>query len=79
MDLLGVELQRVLGELESFLDESLELPDSPTLVTEDILGVGRTDDDLGTGVGDTDFTARVTFLGELSGAVVWDAWNALSG
>lgn len=69
LDLLGVELERVLGELETLLDESLELADTASLVTEDILGVGGTDDNLGTGVGDTDFTARVTLGGELTGAV----------
>lgn len=31
------------------------------------LSVGSTDDDLGTGVGDTDFTSRVTLVCELAG------------
>jgi hypothetical protein len=69
LDLLGVELQRVLGELESLLDQRLEFTDSSSLVTEDFLGVGSSDDDLGSGVGDSDFTSRVSLLGELSGAV----------
>jgi hypothetical protein len=30
--------------------------------------VGGSDDDLGSGVGDSDLTSRVTLLGELSGA-----------
>ena len=70
LDLLSVELERVLGELETLLDQSLELADTTSLVTEDLLGVGGADDDLGTGVGDTDLTARVTLLGELTSAGV---------
>jgi hypothetical protein len=68
LDLFGVELERVLGELETLLNQSLELADAATLVTENILGVGGTDDDLGTGVGDADFTARVTLGSELARA-----------
>ena len=67
LDLLGVERQGSLGEAESLLDEGSQLTDSATLVTEDVLGVGGSDDDLGSGVGDSDLTARVTLLGELSG------------
>lgn len=69
LDLLGVKLERVLWELESLLDQSLELSDPSSLVTEDILGVGGSDDDLGSGVGHSDLTSRVSLLGELSGAV----------
>lgn len=65
--LLGVELEGTLGETESLLDQSSQLTDSATLVTENILGVGGSDDDLSSGVGDTDLTARVSLLGELSG------------
>lgn len=70
LDLLSVELESILGELEPLLDQSLELPNSSTLVTEDFLGVGSPDDDLGTGVGNTDLTAGVTLLSELSGEEV---------
>ena len=70
MDLLGVKLQRVLGELESLLDQRLEFTDSSSLVTEDFLGVGGSDNDLGSGVGNSDLTSRVSLLGELSGAVL---------
>ncbi len=66
LHLLGVELERVVGELESLLDESGELTDAATLVTENLLGVGGTDDDLGAGVGDTDLTSGVSLLGELT-------------
>lgn len=66
LDLLGVELERVLGELETLLNESLELTDAAALVAEDLLGVGGTDDDLGAGVGDADLAARVALLSELA-------------
>ena len=46
LDLLGVELKRVIGELEALLDERGELADAATLLTEDLLGVGSADDDL---------------------------------
>ena len=68
LDLLGVELQRVLGELEPLGDQSGQLSDPPTLLSEDILGVGGTDDNLGLGVGGSDLTSGVTLLSELTGA-----------
>ena len=68
LDLFGVELQRVLGELEPLGDQGGQLPDPPALLSEDILGVGGTDDDLGLGVGGSDLTTGVTLLGELTGA-----------
>ena len=68
LDLLGVKLQRVLGELEPLGDQGGQLPDPPALLSEDILGVGSTDDDLGLGVGSSDLTTSVTLLGELTGA-----------
>ena len=46
LDLLSVELERVVGELEALLDERGELTDAATLLTKDFLGVGGTDDDL---------------------------------
>lgn len=46
LDLLGVELERVLRELETLLDESGELTNAAALFTEDFLGVGGTDNDL---------------------------------
>lgn len=45
-DLLSVELERVLGVLESLLNESGQLTDTTTLLAENVLGVGGTDDDL---------------------------------
>ena len=46
LDLLGVELKRVVGELEALLDERSKLTDAATLLTQDLLGVSSTDDDL---------------------------------
>ena len=46
LDLLGVELKGVVGELEALLDEGSKLADAATLLTQDLLGVGSTDDDL---------------------------------
>jgi hypothetical protein len=59
---LGVKLKRVFGELETLLDECSQLPDAAALLTKDLLGVCGTDDNLSTGVGDTDITSRVTLL-----------------
>ena len=50
LDLLGVELERVLGELEALLHEGSKLADAATLLTEDLLGVGGADNDLETQV-----------------------------
>lgn len=66
LDLLGVELERVLGEAETLLDESGELTDAAALVTKNLLGVGGTDDDLSAGVRDTDLASRVSLLGKLT-------------
>lgn len=67
LDLLGVELKRALGKTESFLNQSGELANSATLVSENVLGVRSPNDDLSSGVGDSDLTARVSLLGELAG------------
>lgn len=66
LDLGGVEGNAVLGELEALLDQAGELADAATLLTEDLLGVGGTDDDVGDGGGDADFDAGVTLLGQLA-------------
>ena len=54
LHLLGVQLHGALGEVESLLDDAGELPDSATLLSEDILGPGGHDDDLSPGGGHTD-------------------------
>lgn len=64
LDLLGVELDGSLGELEPLLNERGKLPDAASLLSENLLGVGGADDDLGAGVGDADLAARVTLRGE---------------
>lgn len=46
LDLLSVELKGVIGELEALLDERGKLADAATLLTQDLLGVGSTNDDL---------------------------------
>lgn len=66
LDLGGVEGDAVLGELEALLDQAGELADAATLLTENLLGVGGTDDDVGDGGGDADFDARVTLLSQLA-------------
>jgi hypothetical protein len=43
LDLGGIEGNGVLGELETLLDEGSELADAATLLTENLLGVGGTD------------------------------------
>lgn len=66
LDLGGVEGDGVLGELESLLDEGSELADAASLLTEDLLGVGSADDDVGNGRSHADLDAGVTLLGELA-------------
>jgi hypothetical protein len=44
LDLGGIEGNGVLGELETLLDEGGELADAAALLTENLLGVGGTDD-----------------------------------
>lgn len=66
LDLLGVELERVFGELETLLDESSELTNAATLVTKNLLGVSGADDDLGASVGNTNLATRVSLLGKLT-------------
>lgn len=66
LDLGGVEGDGVLGELESLLDERGELTNAATLLSEDLLGVGGADDDVGNGRSNADLDAGVTFLSEFA-------------
>lgn len=66
LDLGGVERDRVLGELETLLDQRGELADAAALLAEDILGVGGADDDVGDGRGDADLDTGVTLLSKLA-------------
>jgi hypothetical protein len=63
---LGVELDVVVGEVESLLNNGGELTDAATLLTKNILGSGGLNDDLGSGGSHTDLNTGVTFLGELA-------------
>lgn len=66
LDLGGVQRDRVLGELESLLDQGGELANAATLLAEDLLGLGGADDDVRDGGRDADFDAGVTLLGEFA-------------
>lgn len=66
LDLCGVEGNAVLGELESLLDEGGEFADTASLLSENFLGVGCADDDVGDGWGNTDFDTRVSLLSQLT-------------
>ena len=46
LNLLGIHLERVFGEAETLLDESSKLTDPTTLLTQDFLGMGSTDNNL---------------------------------
>jgi hypothetical protein len=65
-NLLGVQLNGVLGELEALLDQGGQLADTATLNTENLLSLGSTDDDLSAGRGNADLNARVTLSSELT-------------
>jgi hypothetical protein len=66
LDLGGVQGNGVLWELEALLDQGGELANAAALLSENLLGVGRTDDDVGDGWGDADLDARVSLLSELA-------------
>ena len=66
VDLLGVKLDSVLGELETLLDQRGQLTDATTLDTKNLLGLGGTDDDLSAGGGDADLDTGVTLSSELA-------------
>jgi hypothetical protein len=46
LHLLSIELKRVLGELESFLDEGGKLANTATLLAKDFLSMCGTNDNL---------------------------------
>jgi len=62
LDLGGVERDGIFGELESLLDEGGEFANSSSLLAENFLCVGGSNDDVGNGGCDTNFDARVSFL-----------------
>jgi len=70
LNLLGVDLERALGEAgaETLFNERGKLTDPTALLAQDFLGVGSTDDNLSTsGGGHSDIAARVSLLGEFTG------------
>ena len=46
LDLLRVEFERVFGELETLLHKGSKLTDAAAFLTQNLLGVGSTDDNL---------------------------------
>jgi len=64
-DLLGVELDAVLGEVEPLLDDRGQLPDPATLLTEHVLRARGADDDLRAHRRDAHLHAGVAVLGQL--------------
>lgn len=66
LDLGGVEGNGVFWELESLLDERGELANAASLLSENFLGVGCPDDDIGDGRSNTDFDTRVSLLGQFT-------------
>lgn len=64
VDSLGVELDRLVRETESSLNQSGEFPDSSSLLTEHTSGSGGSDDDLGSNGGNSNLDTGVTILSE---------------
>lgn len=67
LDSLSVDGDGALGESESLLDKRHELSDSSAVLTEHLVGVGGSDNNLGLGGGESDLDTGVSLLGELSG------------
>lgn len=53
-DTLSIELHGSLTEVESLLDNRGQLSDAASLLSQDVLGAGGSDDDLSPGGGHTD-------------------------
>jgi hypothetical protein len=66
LDFGRIERDGVFWELESLLDEGGEFTDSSSLLAENFLCVGGSDDDIGDGGCDTDFDSRVSFLSKFA-------------
>jgi len=67
LNLFGVEFKRIFGEFESFLDEGSKFTNTAALLSKDFLGMGSTDDNLRTSVGDANITTRVALLRKFTG------------
>merc|ERR1719333_616007 len=66
-NLLSIELDGSLWEVKSLLNKTGQFSDSSSLFSENILGSGGHDDDLGSGWSHTDLNTGVTILGQLPG------------
>ena len=65
-NLLGVELDGLVGESETLLDNRSELANAPSLLSEHILGARGADDDLRAGRGLADLDTCIALLGKLT-------------
>ena len=67
LDALGIKLDCSVSEVETLLNDGGELADALALLSEDALGAGGADDDLGPMGCGTDLNPGVAVLGELAG------------
>jgi hypothetical protein len=65
LDALGVQFDGAIGETESLLDDTGQLTDAASVLSKDVLGSGRSDDDLGTVRSGADLDSGVTVFGKL--------------
>ncbi len=65
-DLLGVEIHRVLGEVEPLLDDGGQLANPAALLSQNVLCPGSHDDDLRLGGSHTHLDTGVAIFGELA-------------
>ena len=65
-DLFGVKIHRVLGEVETLLNDGGQFADATAFFAQNVLGAGCHDDDFGLGGSDTDLDARVTIFGQFT-------------
>jgi len=66
LDLCSIEGNRVVGELEAFLDEGSEFADAASLLSENLLCMCGANDDIGDCRGNADLDTRVTLFGEFT-------------
>jgi hypothetical protein len=65
LDSLGVQLDGTIGESESLLDNTCQFTNAASVLSENVLGSGRSDDDFGTVGGGADLNSSVTVFGKL--------------
>ena len=66
LDTLGVKLDSAISKVETLLDDRGELADTLSLLAENVLGTGGTDDDLSAVGSGTDLNTGVAILGKLT-------------